>query len=101
MAAQDRIRLTGLLRKSPVSAGLFYCGRRAAGRSRPPSRRATVGRRMPTRLVFRCELCRAEPEELTRISIERQLLHERFGEYVDAGPDGWLIWHGRGIYGGT
>jgi hypothetical protein len=25
MAAHDRIRLTGLLRKSPASAGLFYC----------------------------------------------------------------------------
>jgi hypothetical protein len=24
MVAQDRIRLTGLLRKSPASAGLFY-----------------------------------------------------------------------------
>ena len=54
---------------------------------------------MPFRLIFRCEFCRAEPDQITQISIERQLLHYRFGQYVDCGPGGWLIWHGRGIYG--
>lgn len=56
---------------------------------------------MPVRLIFRCRTCGAEPDQLTQVSIERQLLHWRFGQYVDAGPGGWLIWHGRGPYGPT
>lgn len=56
---------------------------------------------MPCRLIFRCEFCRTEPDQITQISIERQLLHFRFGQYVDCGPGGWLIWHGRGPYGPT
>ncbi|MFI5026352.1 MAG: hypothetical protein ACHQCI_06335 [Solirubrobacterales bacterium] len=54
---------------------------------------------MPYRLVFRCDVCDAEPDQVTQVSLERQLLHYRFGQYVDAGPGGWLIWHGRGPYG--
>jgi hypothetical protein len=54
---------------------------------------------MPCRLIFRCDLCGAEPDQLTQVSLERQLLHYRFGQYVDCGPAGWLIWHGRGPYG--
>lgn len=54
---------------------------------------------MPCRLIFRCEFCGSEPDQLTQISIERQLLHYRFGQYVDCGPAGWMIWHGRGPYG--
>jgi hypothetical protein len=56
---------------------------------------------LTVRLLFRCEICGDSPEPLTQASLERQLLHHRFGEYVDAGPDGWLVWHGRGIYGPT
>ena len=56
---------------------------------------------MPVRLIFRCEICSASPDPLTQASLERQLLHYRFGEYVDAGPGGWLVWHGRGLYGRT
>jgi hypothetical protein len=52
-----------------------------------------------SRLIFRCEICGCEPGQLSQISLERQLLHFRFGEYVDAGPDGWLVWTGRGPYG--
>lgn len=54
---------------------------------------------MPTRLVFRCEHCGAEPDAIAQASLERQLLHQRFGQWVDAG--GWLVWSGRGIYGRT
>jgi hypothetical protein len=54
---------------------------------------------VPARLVFRCEHCGVEPDLVTQTSLERQLLHQRFGEYVDAGPGGWLVWSGRGIYG--
>ena len=57
--------------------------------------------RVTYRLVFRCRTCGSEPDQLTQVSIERQLLHYRFGEYVDAGPGHWLIWHGRGPYGRT
>jgi hypothetical protein len=56
---------------------------------------------MPSRLVFKCEFCESRPDQLTQASLERQLLHFRFGEYVDAGPGHWLVWHGRGIYGRT
>lgn len=56
---------------------------------------------MPYRLIFRCHVCDNEPDALTQVSLERQLLHYRFGEYVDAGPGNWLVWHGRGPYGQT
>lgn len=54
---------------------------------------------MGYRLVFKCEICGVAPDELTQGSIERQLLHARFGQYVDCYPGKWLIWHGNGIYG--
>ena len=58
---------------------------------------------MPVRVVFRCEICGCHPDPETQVSLERQLLDLRHGEYVDAeGPEGgacWLTWHGRGIYG--
>jgi len=54
---------------------------------------------MPARLVFRCEICGAQPDVPTQASLERQLLHHRFGEYVDAEPARWIVWSGRGIYG--
>jgi hypothetical protein len=56
---------------------------------------------MSTRLIFKCEFCGCAPDQLTQISLERQLLHYRFAEYVDCGPGGWLIWSGRGPYGRT
>jgi hypothetical protein len=56
---------------------------------------------MSVRLVFRCEFCSTTPDPVTQASLERQLLHYRFGEYVDAGPGRWLVWHGRGLYGRT
>ena len=57
---------------------------------------------MTVRVIFRCEICQAEPDPETRAALERQLLDLRHGEYVDAGegpPAPWLTWHGRGIYG--
>jgi hypothetical protein len=56
---------------------------------------------MPVRLVFRCETCGAIADDATRSSLEHELLDPRFGEYVDAEPGHWLIWHGRGLYGAT
>ena len=56
---------------------------------------------MPTRLVFRCQMCDEEPDGATYGSLSAQLQELRFGEYVDAAPGGWLVWHGRGPYGPT
>jgi len=57
---------------------------------------------MPVTVVFVCEICGVRPDPDTQRSLERQLLDQRHGEYVDAGsgpPAPWLTWHGRGIYG--
>ena len=54
---------------------------------------------MPVKLIFRCETCAATPDEETRAGLEGELLDPRWGEYVDAEPGHWLIWHGRGLYG--
>lgn len=51
------------------------------------------------KLIFRCQTCGRMPDEATRASLERELMDPRFGEYVDAEPGHWLIWHGRGLYG--
>ncbi len=51
------------------------------------------------RLIFRCDTCGCTPDEATQESLERESLDPRFGEYVDAEPGHWLIWHGRGLYG--
>lgn len=56
---------------------------------------------MSFRLIFKCEICGTAPDALTQGSIERQLLHARFGQYVDCYPERWLVWHGNGIYGRT
>ena len=54
---------------------------------------------MSVKVVFRCEICGCAPGVDTQKSLERQLLDLRHGEYVDAEPERWLSWHGRGIYG--
>lgn len=54
---------------------------------------------MPVAVVFSCEFCGSRPDRETQAQLERQLLDLRHGEYVDAEPDRWLVWHGRGIYG--
>jgi hypothetical protein len=56
---------------------------------------------MPVAVVFRCQICGRRPGAETQAALERQLLDLRHGEYVDAEPEGWLSWHGRGIYGPT
>ena len=68
----------------------------ARRRWRVPRLRRNAGRgRLPLRDLRR----RPGPE--TQASLERQLLDLRHGEYVDAEPERWLVWHGRGIYGRT
>ncbi len=65
----------------------------------PPGGIYTYAEPVPTRLVFRCQLCDREPDEATYRGLTAQLQELRFGEYVDASPGGWLVWHGRGPYG--
>lgn len=55
--------------------------------------------RMPVRVVFRCEFCDDSPDADTQVSLEAQMQELRCGEYIDATPGNWLVWHGRGPYG--
>ena len=52
---------------------------------------------MPVSVVYRCDVCGCAPDPDTYAQLVRQLLGLRHGEYVDAEPGRWLIWHGRGI----
>ena len=56
---------------------------------------------MPVRILFECEFCEAEPDDETRAALEAQLQELLFGQYLDAGPGYWLVWHGNGLYGRT
>lgn len=56
---------------------------------------------MPVRVVFRCQFCAAAPDAATQRSLERQLRELVCGEYLDALPGRWLVWHGRGPFGPT
>jgi hypothetical protein len=54
-----------------------------------------------TSLVFRCQFCERRPDPLTQLSLEKTVRQQEFGTYIDAMPERWLVWHGRGIYGPT
>jgi hypothetical protein len=54
---------------------------------------------MPVKLLFRCETCDAQPDEVTQRTLEGQLRDRTFGEYRDAQPAGWLVWTGGGALG--
>lgn len=54
---------------------------------------------MSTRIIFRCQYCNRQPDPLTQICMESQLQELVFGQYMDAPPEYWLVWHGRGLYG--
>lgn len=54
---------------------------------------------MSVRLVFRCQFCNAQPDPLTQISLETTVREIVWGQYLDAMPERWLVWHGRGLYG--
>jgi hypothetical protein len=51
------------------------------------------------RLIFRCQFCAAQPDPLTQISLESTVREISWGQYLDAMPARWLVWHGRGLYG--
>jgi hypothetical protein len=50
---------------------------------------------------FRCQFCNADPDAETQRSLERGLRELVFGEYLEAPPGRWLVWHGRGPLGPT
>jgi hypothetical protein len=54
---------------------------------------------VPVKVIFRCEFCDATPNAATQRSLEGQLQELLFGQYLNALPERWLVWHGRGIYG--
>jgi hypothetical protein len=54
---------------------------------------------MPVRMIFRCQFCDAMPDPETHASLVRQLHELVFGEYLDALPGRWLVWHGQGPLG--
>src|SRR3954447_26776130 len=54
---------------------------------------------MPVRVVFRCEFCNAEPEPETHRSLVKMMREWVCGEYMDALPGRWLVWHGHGPFG--
>ena len=56
---------------------------------------------MPVRVIFRCQFCSAAPDPETQRSLEHQLRELVCGEYLDALPGRWLVWHGRGPFGPT
>jgi hypothetical protein len=56
---------------------------------------------MPVQMLFRCQFCDAAPDPETQKALEGQLRELIFGEYLDALPGRWLVWHGRGPLGPT
>ena len=56
---------------------------------------------MPVRVIFRCQFCAAVPDDATQRSLEGQLRELVCGEYLDALPGRWLVWHGHGMFGPT
>jgi hypothetical protein len=54
---------------------------------------------MSVKLIFRCQYCHAQPDPLTQISLEETIRQVVWGQYLDAMPGKWLVWHGRGLYG--
>jgi hypothetical protein len=56
---------------------------------------------MPVRMIFRCQFCEAVADPETQRSLEGQLRELVCGEYLDALPGRWLVWHGRGPFGPT
>ena len=54
---------------------------------------------MPIRVIFRCQFCTAEPDHDTHRSLQGQMREFLCGEYLDALPGRWLVWHGRGPFG--
>jgi hypothetical protein len=53
---------------------------------------------VPVKVIFRSEFCGAAGSGHAG-ALEGQLQELLFGQYLNALPERWLVWHGRGIYG--
>jgi len=51
------------------------------------------------RYVFRCEICGITPDDATRDAIAGQCREDMVGEFIDAMPGRWLVWHAGGLLG--
>ena len=67
---------------APTSPGVIGAGR--------PGRTTQV---MPVSLRFRCQYCDERPDPLTHINLVTAMRETTFGEYQDALPGRWLIFH--------
>lgn len=54
---------------------------------------------MPVSLRFRCQFCDAQPDPLTQLSLVAAMRQTTLGEYQDALPGRWLVFHARGLFG--
>lgn len=54
---------------------------------------------MAVRYRFRCEICGCLPDEATRSAIAASTREHLFGEFIDAMPARWLVWHAGGLLG--
>jgi hypothetical protein len=54
---------------------------------------------MPVRYWFRCEICGRVADDATRESIGASTREDLFGEFIDAMPGKWLVWHAGGLLG--
>ena len=82
---------------------------RAGPRDLHPGRRRSSGVGAGAIIAVRCRSgcasaassARPSPTPTTQRSLERGLRELVFGEYLDAPPGRWLVWHGRGPLGPT
>ena len=54
---------------------------------------------MSVNLIFRCDICGAQPERRTQTALERSLRELGFGEYLHIPVGRWLVWLGGGPLG--
>jgi hypothetical protein len=54
---------------------------------------------MAVRVLFRCELCDALPDEVMHRTLSSLLRDRTLGELLDAQPGGWLLWTAGGALG--
>ncbi len=50
-------------------------------------------------MIFRCQFCDRQPDPLTQVTLVCSMRQTIWGEYQDALPGRWLIFHGRGLFG--
>jgi hypothetical protein len=54
---------------------------------------------MPVKYWFCCDICGCVADDATRASIGATSREDLFGEFIDAMPGRWLVWHAGGLLG--